>query len=386
MNPFSIIALFLIIGLVVFIHEFGHFLLAKKNGVGVIEFSIGMGPRLLSTVHKGTRYSLKWIPFGGSCLMLGDDNGIVDPDAEEITDKAHSLAEKNVWARISIIAAGPIFNFLLAFVLAVIVIGFAGSDKPYVQGVIDKYPAQEAGLEKGDLITSVNGSRVHLFREIQIYMAMNPGKSLDVTYVRDNQTHETTLVPKYDEANNTYYMGIYSGARYGLKWYETLQYGLYEVKYNVVTVIKSLGMIFTGDLPMTSFSGPVGIATTVNDMVEEVLTSSTISFTVGIATTVNDMVEEVNTSMADESFSDRAMTMFLTLANFVVMISANLGVMNLLPIPALDGGRLLFLLIEAVRGKPVPKEKEAIVHIAGIIFLFIFMIFILFSDIIKIFQ
>ena len=231
------------------------------------------------------------------------------------------------------------------------------------RGVIDKYPAQEAGLEKGDLITSVNGSRVHLFREIQIYMAMNPGKSLDVTYVRDNQTHETTLVPKYDEANNTYYMGIYSGARYGLKWYETLQYSLYEVKYNVVTVIKSLGMIFTGDLPMTSFSGPVGIATT-----------------------VNDMVEEVNTSMADESFSDRAMTMFLTLANFVVMISANLGVMNLLPIPALDGGRLLFLLIEAVRGKPVPKEKEAIVHIAGIIFLFIFMIFILFSDIIKIFQ
>lgn len=295
--------------------------------------------------------------------MLGDDNGIVDPDAEEITDKAHSLAEKNVWARISIIAAGPIFNFLLAFVLAVIVIGFAGSDKPYVQGVIDNYPAQEAGLEKGDLITSVNGSRVHLFREIQIYMAMNPGKSLEITYVRDNQTHETTLVPKYDEANNTYYMGIYSGARYGLKWYETLQYGLYEVKYNVVTVIKSLGMIFTGDLPMTSFSGPVGIATT-----------------------VNDMVEEVNTSMADESFSDRAMTMFLTLANFVVMISANLGVMNLLPIPALDGGRLLFLLIEAVRGKPVPKEKEAIVHIAGIIFLFIFMIFILFSDIIKIFQ
>lgn len=85
-----------------------------------------------------------------------------------------------------------------------------------MQGVIDKYPAQEAGLEKGDLITSVNGSRVHLFREIQIYMAMNPGKSLDVTYVRDNQTHETTLVPKYDEANNTYYMGIYSGARYGL--------------------------------------------------------------------------------------------------------------------------------------------------------------------------
>lgn len=363
MNPFSIVALFFIIGIVVFIHELGHFLLAKKNGVGVIEFSIGMGPRLVSTVRHGTRYSIKWIPFGGSCLMLGDDNGIVDPDAEEITDKEHSLAEKSVWARISIISAGPVFNFLLAFVLAVIVIGFAGSDKPYVEGVIDGYPAQEAGLESGDLITSVNGSSVHLFREIQIYMAMNPGKALNITYERDGESFDATLVPKYDEENNAYYMGIYSGARYSLKWYETLQYGFYEVKYNIVTVIKSLGMIFTGDLPVTSFSGPVGIATT-----------------------VNDMVEEVNTTMADESFSDRAMSMFLTLANFVVMISANLGVMNLLPIPALDGGRLLFLFIEAIRRKPVPKEKESIVHIAGFIFLFAFMIFVLFSDIIKIFH
>ena len=363
MNPFSIIALFLIIGVVVFIHEFGHFLLAKKNGVGVIEFSIGMGPRLVSTVRNGTRYSIKWIPFGGSCLMLGDDNGIVDPDAEEITDREHCFTEKSVWARISIIAAGPVFNFLLAFVLAVIVISFAGADKPVIRGVIDGYPAQEAGLQAGDQILSINGSSTRLFREVQLYVMMNPGKTLNITYERNGEKQTAVLTPVYDEEENMYYMGIYSGSRYALKWYETLQYSFYEVRYNIVTVIKSLGMIFTGDLPVTSFSGPVGIATT-----------------------VNDMVEEVNTATQGEAFSERAMSMFLTLSNFVVMISANLGVMNLLPIPALDGGRLLFLFIEAIRRRPVPREKEAIVHIAGFLFLFIFTIFVLFSDIIKIFQ
>lgn len=360
MNPFSIVALVLIIGVVVFIHEFGHFLLAKKNGIGVVEFSIGMGPRIFSTVHHGTRYSLKWIPFGGSCQMLGDDNGIVDPDAEEITDKEHSFAEKSVWARISVIAAGPIFNFLLAFVLAVIIIGFAGSDKPIITGVIPDYPAEEAGLQPGDELIKIDGKRVHLFREVQIHMMFHPGEPLEVVYERDNQRYETTIVPKYEEETNTYYMGIYSGARYALPWYETLSHGFYEVKYNISMVLKSLGMVFSGDLPVTSFSGPVGIATT-----------------------VNDIVEEVNEATKDVGFGERAMSMFLTLSSFVIMISANLGVLNLLPVPALDGGRLLFLFLEALRGRPIPKEKEAIVHVAGFLFLFGFMIFVLFSDIMK---
>lgn len=363
MSLFSLLALIIIIGVVVFIHEFGHFLLAKKNGVGVIEFSIGMGPRAISTVKNGTRYSIKWIPFGGSCQMLGDDNGIPDPDAETISDAEHAFAGKSVWARIAIIAAGPVFNFLLAFVLAVIVVGFAGADKPILSGIIENYPADEAGLKAGDEIISINGSRVHLYREVVVYMSMNPGKTLELTVMRDGEKINTTLTPKYDEESNTYYMGVYFGGRYGLKWYETFKYGLYEVRYNVITVIKSLGMIFTGDLPLTSFSGPVGMATT-----------------------VNDIVEEVNETTQGQSFYDRAMSMFLTLSNFVVLISANLGVMNLLPIPALDGGRLVFLIIEALRGKPVPRDKEAIVHVAGIIFLFAFMIFILFSDIFKAFN
>lgn len=363
MNPFSIVALLLILGVVIFIHEFGHFLLAKKNGVGVIEFSIGMGPRICSTVYHGTRYSLKWIPFGGSCQMLGDDNGIPDPDAEPITDEEHCFTNKSVWARISIIAAGPVFNFLLAFVLAVIVLSMAGSDKAVIQGLVDGYPAAEAGLLAGDRVTKINNETIHLYRELQMYLMMHPGKTLDVTYERNGERYHATIVPKYSEEDGTYLMGIYGGGRYELSWAETFQYSWYELRYNVLVVIKSLGMIFTGDLPVTSFSGPVGIATT-----------------------VDDIVEEVNEATVDSSFADRALSMFLTLSNFVILISANLGVMNLLPIPAMDGGRLVFLIIEALRGQPVPKEKEAIVHVAGFIFLFLFMIFILFSDIYKIFT
>ena len=362
MNPFSILALVLIIGLVVFVHESGHFLLAKKNGVGVIEFSIGMGPRLISRVYRGTRYSLKALPFGGSCRMLGDDGGIVDPEAEPITDKEHSFLEKSVWARLSVIAAGPIFNFLLAYVLAVVVLSFAGVDKPVIEGIIDEYPAQEAGLREGDVILSVNGSRIRLFRELQVTIAMNPGKELQLVCERDGESFPVTLTPAYDEKADSWYMGIYAGGRYPVKWYETLGYSFSEVRYNIVTVVKSLGMVFTGRLPVTSFSGPVGIATTVNDIVEE--------------------VQETN---AGESFSTMAMSMFLTLTNFAVMISANLGVMNLLPVPGLDGGRLLFLVIEAIRKKPVPRDKEAAVQIAGILFLLGFMIFVLFNDILRAF-
>ena len=294
--------------------------------------------------------------------MLGDDNGIPDPDAEPITDEEHCFTNKSVWARISVIAAGPIFNFLLAFFLSVIVLSMAGSDKPLISGLVEGYPAEEAGLMAGDEIIKINNEKICIYRDLQLYLMMHPGESLEVTYNRGGETYKTIIEPKYSEEDAGYLMGIYGGIRYELSWIETFEYSWYELRYNVLAVLKSLGMIFTGDLPLTSFSGPVGIATT-----------------------VDDIVDDVNEATVDASFGDRAMSMFLTLANFVVLISANLGVMNLLPIPAMDGGRLVFLIIEAFRGEPVPKEKEAIVHVAGFIFLFLFMIFILFSDIYKAF-
>ncbi|MGN0397979.1 MAG: RIP metalloprotease RseP [Candidatus Fimimorpha sp.] len=361
MNLISIIALICIIGIVVFVHEFGHFLLAKKNGIGVIQFAIGMGPDIIKWVKNDTRYCIKCIPFGGSCIMMDQEAAMYGIEDIEI-DEEKSFQNKSVWSRISVIAAGPIFNFLLAFLLAVIVITYAGSDICRLIDVPEGRPAQEAGLQTGDEIVKINGTSIHLYRELLIYLSMNPGKELDMVYMRDGQTMQTHVVPQKDETG-AYKIGVVGGVRYSLNVPDIFRYSFYEVKYNIVTTVKSLGKIFTGGITINDFSGPVGIATM-----------------------VDDIVDEVQTETQNDPFSERAMTMFLTLANFMILISANLGVMNLLPIPALDGGRLLFLLIEAVRGKPVSREKEGIVQVAGFIFLMAFMVIILFNDVRKIFM
>ena len=142
-------------------HLFGHFLLAKKNGIGVTEFSVGMGPRIVSFVRGETRYSLKWIPFGGSCMMMGED--------EDLPDEK-SFNNKSVWARISVIFAGPFFNFLLAFVLALIVLGNGGVNPAYVYGVEEGGAAAQAGLKTGDVITKINNRNITIGRDIELYL------------------------------------------------------------------------------------------------------------------------------------------------------------------------------------------------------------------------
>ena len=160
-----IIALLIFSGIILF-HEFGHFLLARLNGVFVIEFSLGMGPRLLSHVSRksGTRYSLKILPFGGSCAMRGEDDG-------DMSEGAFGRAK--VWQRLLIVAAGPFFNFLLAFLGAVIIVTGAGYDAPYAEYLSEGYPAQEAGMERGDLITSVGGEKITVYRDFSGYISLH---------------------------------------------------------------------------------------------------------------------------------------------------------------------------------------------------------------------
>ncbi|NLO08434.1 MAG: RIP metalloprotease RseP, partial [Clostridiales bacterium] len=146
----------LLLGIIIFIHELGHFLLAKKNGITVTEFSLGMGPRLASFVKGGTRYSLKILPFGGSCMMLGEDEDIDDDGA---------FHKKGVWARFSVIFAGAFFNFVLAFVLAIFVISSVGVDYPDVVKVEEGTPLYEAGIREGDRIKSINGKSIHFGKE-----------------------------------------------------------------------------------------------------------------------------------------------------------------------------------------------------------------------------
>ena len=348
----SFVAAVLIFGIILMIHEFGHFLFAKLNGIGVIEFSLGMGPRLYSFEKGGTRYSVKILPFGGSCMMLGED--------EENSDQS-AFNNKSVWARISVVAAGPIFNFLLAFLLSMVIVGLTGYQPATVMEVMDGYPAKEAGLLPGDMITEINGRNIHSKDDITLYIQTHAGKTITVEYKRADgnggvERRSAVIVPQYSEEDGGYLMGVrFDGVAKPVSGLgQLLVHSAYEVKYWIQYVFDAFYMMFHGEVSLNDLSGPVGIVTTIDDTVDQVIPYG-------------------------------RTVVILTLINFCILLSANLGVMNLLPIPALDGGRLVFLFIEAVRGKPIDKEKEGMVHMAGMMLLMALMVLVLFNDVRKLF-
>ncbi len=431
----SIIIALIIFSLLVLIHEFGHFIVAKKCGVVVNEFSIGMGPRICSHVAKsGTRYSLKWLPFGGSCAMLGED---------EDNEEEGSFNSKPLWARMAIVFAGPFFNFILAFLLAAVVIGFNGADPSYVTGVTENSAVAQAGLREGDIITKFNGSHISVGRELYLEEYLEPidGKEISLTYSRVGKKHEISYVPdsakkpmlglsyapsdgemvitsitenspiekagaqrgdKIIEINGTkietgnqfmeymdsvrgedfentafeivlkrnnteipitvkpqyitiYDMGFsYNMVREKQSFLGVLKYSLIETKYQIKAVVKSLKMLVTGHVSANEISGPVGIVDVIGDTYKE-----TKSY--GFSVT------------------------FFTMMNLAIMLSANLGVMNLLPIPALDGGRLFLYIIELIIRRPIPKDKEGMIHFIGFVLMMMLMVFLIFNDVRKIF-
>ena len=186
----GIIFAILIFSFIVFFHELGHFTLAKLNGIDVQEFAIGMGPTLFSKEYKGTVYAVHLLPIGGFCAMGEDD---------EETESPGNFNKKSVWARISVIAAGPIFNFIMAFVLAVILTAMVGYDKPVISSVEEGYSAAEAGIQEGDTIVRMGGKKINVFREITYYNQFHQGETVKVTYLHDGEKHRATLVPKMDD-------------------------------------------------------------------------------------------------------------------------------------------------------------------------------------------
>lgn len=353
----NIVAALLLFGFLVLIHEFGHFLFAKLNGIGVVEFSIGMGPRILSTEKGETRYSLKLLPFGGSCEMVGEDAENSDP---------RSFHKKSVWARFSVIAAGPVFNFILAFLFALIIVSEVGHDAPVLHDVTEGSPAQEAGLMAGDKITYINKRKIEAYRDVSLYLFSHPGATVTVRYERPFQGAWTAgtaaekrtavITPEFNEEYQSYMLGVvFEGYQKTEGLFETIRCSLYEVKYCVVSTIDSLGMMFRRQLQLDdAVAGPVQIVSIVGETVEQGREAG-------------------------------MRVVFLILANWGLLLSSSLGFMNLLPIPALDGGRLLFLIIEMLRGKPVDPEKEGQVHMIGMMILMALMVMILFHDIRKVF-
>ena len=340
----NILLALLVFSVLVISHELGHFLLAKKNGIGVREFNIGFGPKLLRFKHKETEYSLGIILFGGACVMEGED---------EEDDSDTSFTAKSPAARLSVLAAGPFFNFLLAFILAVVIISAAGIDYAILAGTEEGTPAAEQDLQEGDLVTAINGKKVFFFRDISLFMMNYRGEdpiTLDIE--RDGEEREVTFWPIYDTSRESFFMGIsvYTGRTLTSGPLETLRLSLHEVRYWMSYTIASLRMLFQGEVSPTELSGPVGIVSMVGDVVEE-------------------------------SREDGAFYVFLNLANLAMLLSVNLGVVNLLPFPALDGGRIVFVLIEMIVGKPIPRDKEGIVHLVGMVLLLGLMVFVFYNDI-----
>ena len=351
------LAAVVVLGGIILFHEFGHYLLARLNGIAVVEFSVGFGPRLLSWVSQktGIRYSLKLLPLGGSCAMLGEF-GEDEDEKEEVPDvKGVSFFDKGPVAKMAVIAAGPIFNFILAFVFSLVILSWAGIDPAVIAGTSDGMPAETAGLKEGDVITKLDGRKIHLSREISMYLMTAGQDPVQVEYRRYDETssswttEHTVIQPEFKDGR--YYLGvILQGHRDAPEsLVQVLQYSVYEVRYWILTVIDSLKMIVGGKVTTNDIAGPVRIVTIIDQTVEE------------------------NTQYG-------FVTVVMNLLNLMVMFSANLGVMNLLPFPALDGGRLVFLFWELVTGHPVSQRIEGAVNMTGMALLMTFMVFVVLND------
>ena len=360
----TIVSFILIFTVVVVSHEFGHYLIARLNGIKVNEFSIGMGPALFKKKGKMTSFVIRLLPIGGACIFEGEDGVVSLPaegeegrEAEVKKDlQAKNFNDAPVWARIASVFAGPIFNIILAYLLALFIVWFCGADLTTVADVMTGYPAEAAGIRGGDVITKIDGHTTHLWREVMVYSYMNSGTEMKIEYLRDGQKYETILTPMYSEEDSRHYIGFKGGADYikcnNLK---VFKYSWYEVRYWLVATVQSLKYMVTGHAKLDDLAGPVGVANIIDDTIEE--TAPMGGFTV-----------------------------LLNMMNIAVLLSVNLGVLNLLPVPALDGGRLIFLFFEAASGRKIPPEKEGIVHLIGFVLLMILMIAVLFNDIGRFFR
>ena len=346
----TIILFVVIFGIVVISHEFGHYLIARMNGIHVVEFMIGMGPKLVSWNKGDTIYSIRLLPIGGACMFEGED-GLNEKEGDP-KDSPGAFPNANVWSRIATVVAGPFFNLILALLVAVIMVPMIQVHDTVVSQVVEGGAAEEAGLLEGDKILKVNGEKIYLFSELYTFAQMNKGKPVQMLLERDGERLETEVIPKYNEEDGAYYFGIVNANLVKVRGLNCFRYGWYEVRAGVKNTYKSLLMLVTGKLTRKDVAGPVGMAHMVGEIYEE----------------------------TKEDWRD----MFVNMLNLTMIISVSLGIMNILPFPALDGGRLVFLIVEVFRGKPVPPEKEGLVHFVGLVFFMVLMVVVLFNDIVNI--
>lgn len=328
------IAAILIFGLLILVHELGHYFAARLVGIRVLELAMGFGPQLLSWSKKGIKYSLRVFPLGGFCRMLGED-----PDE---ADQPDSFPQKSVIQRAVVLLSGAGMNLILAIVIFFIIFffitGIPNTDSTQIGYIFEDSPAEKAGLLTGDMIIAIDSTAVHEWPDIQNLISERPKEEITLLIERGGVEINISIVPELVPETNIGMIGISPVIQ--KYWF------LASIKYSLQRfglIIFSIYQVVTGQVPL-DVAGPVGIIF---------------------------IIDEV------------AQTGVVNLLMLAALISTSLGIMNLLPIPALDGGRLLFLMIEAIRGRRIDPEKEGLVHFIGFAVLILLILFITYQDLLR---
>lgn len=353
----SIIISLILLGILVVVHEWGHYIVAKKAGICVEEFAVGMGPKIYGFQKGETLYSFRLLPLGGFCRMEGELE-----EGQEVSPT--SFNSKSVLARFLVIAAGPFMNFVLALAMLLVLNSTSYILEPILSQVVAESPAEGAGLEVGDEIVRVNGKKVNIYDELQYIIFQSGGETMVFDILRGDKKMEISVTPAFDEERGGYLVGIVPEIKTGIfagnedgemvkaSFFETIHYSWYSMLNYIKTTALGLLEVFTFTADPDDYGGPIAIVQTIGQSYEAGLTQS-------VWAGVQNLLQ------------------------LGAILGANLGVMNLFPIPALDGGRMLFLAIEGVRGKPMSMELEGKINLMGFAFIMGLMVFVLFGDIAK---
>ena len=337
----TLIYFILVLSITIFVHELGHFIFAKRAGIYVYEFCIGMGPRIFMFKRKNdeTEYGIRLFPIGGFCAMAGE--GVED---DEDVPKNKKLQSKTWMQKFLTIVAGVMFNFIFA-ILLLIIFGFINgnpNNKPIVSQVPVESPSYEAGLMAGDVIKTMNGVKINSIDKLLLEYQLNYGKTLELEVLKDNKLEKINIVPTEKDGAYSYGFSLDSTVEYG--FFEGIKYGISKFFSLIEQMFLVIAYLITGKLSLSNLSGPVGIYNLVGETAK-----------LGI----------------------------INLIYLTGYLSINVGFINLLPIPAFDGGRILFLIIEKIRRKPINVKVENTIHAVGLALLMILMVAITYNDIVR---
>lgn len=335
------IAALFVLSVFVFLHELGHFLVGKKLGFSILEFSVGMGPVLFSKTKDGIQYSLRAFPIGGMCRFYGED--------EQKQGDNKAFGSFPAWKKILTVGAGPVMNLVLALLLSCVMILAYGTFLPVVNEIeSETSPAALCGMEQGDILLKIDGVDIgSYYSVVERIQATSPDGFL-LTVKRGSEEVTLTVKDAYNQERGSNFLGItMSATRVHMPFFKSISLGFDYFIGSIGDTFSFFGSLFRGKVSKDDVSGPVGTIAYLSKAVSYGL----------------EVVLELS-----------------------VLINVSLGMLNLLPIPAMDGGRLVFLLIELVRGKPIDQNKEGIVHLIGLVLLLGLIVFLTFNDVTNLFR